>query len=270
MKKIIIGFFLTLFALNLHAQKTAVLVAQFGTSNTEGRTAALDVIFQDIKTAFPGVEVREAYTSPTICRILEKKGIHKDSAVDALLRLHLEGYDKVFVQPTFLLDGIEMNMLREDVEKVASFFKDVKVGEPLLSEISDFQQVVSLLQDRVPGKNEAVMYVGHGNQKASTAAYTMLGNMLKAAGIPRCYFGTVEGWPDLEQSVKQLEGQKIRKVTLVPFLLAAGVHTHEDIDGEWKPALEQAGYQVEVYFHGLGENPAFRQLIISHLKQIMK
>lgn len=270
MKKIHLFIVMVLLALNVQAQKTAILVAQFGTSNTEGREAALDVMMKDIRAAFPDMEVREAYTSPTICRILDKKGIHKDNPVDALLKLHLEGYDKVLVQPTFLLDGIEMNMLREDVARVASFFKEVKVGTPLLYDLEDFKQMTEVLKASVPGKNEAFLYVGHGNERASNAAYSMLANMLKAEGVPQCYFGTVEGWPDLEGSVGQLSGQKIKKVTLVPFLLASGVHAHEDIDGEWKPALEKEGYQVEVYFHGLGENAAVRQLYVQHIIKLIK
>ena len=72
------------------AQKQAILVVQFGTSNDEGRAAALDVLFSDIKARYPQYEVREAYTSPTIRRILAKKNVKKDSATDALLRLHLD------------------------------------------------------------------------------------------------------------------------------------------------------------------------------------
>lgn len=270
MKRVLFLCMMMFVTLCASAQKTAILVAQFGTSNAEGREAALDVLFQDIKNKYPDMEVREAYTSPTICRILEKRGIHKDNPVDALLKLHLEGYEKVYVQPTFLLDGIEMNLLREDVNRVASFFKEVKVGDPLLYTVDDFKNMVSILKERLPAKNEALLYVGHGNDRASNATYSMLMNMLQSEGVSRCYFGTVEGWPDLDQSIAQLEGQKIKKIILIPFLLACGVHAHEDIDGEWKPALEKKGYQVEVFFHGLGEEVAVRDLFLQHLKQLTK
>ena len=105
MKKIVTIIFLCLMTVMASAQKQAILVVQFGTSNDEGRAAALDVLFSDIKARYPQYEVREAYTSPTIRRILAKKNVKKESATDALLRLHLDGYDKVYVMPTFLLDG---------------------------------------------------------------------------------------------------------------------------------------------------------------------
>lgn len=267
MKKIKLMLLLlcSLLAGNMQAQKQAILLAQFGTSNTEGRTRALDVIFEEVKAAHPEAEVREAYTSPTIRRILDKKGIHKDDVTTALLRLHLDGYDEVWVQPTFLLDGIEMNMLREDVSKVSHFFKKAEVGTPLLYTIDDFKNMVALLEDQTLEKGEAVLYVGHGNNLSSTATYPMMGQMLQASG-KQFYMGTVEGWPDLETSVAMLPGKKVvKKVKLIPFLLACGVHAHEDIDGEWRPALEKAGYEVEVVFQGLGELPEVRQLLYNHI-----
>ena len=86
MKKVLSLIFLCLMAITMWAQKSAILVVQFGTSNDEGRAAALDVLFSDIKARYPQYEVREAYTSPTIRRILAKKNVKKDSATDALLR----------------------------------------------------------------------------------------------------------------------------------------------------------------------------------------
>ena len=66
------------------------------------------------------------------------------------------------------------------------------------------------------------------------------------------------------------DGKKFKKVTLIPFLMVSGVHAHEDIDGEWKPALEEKGYKVDVRFHGLGENAKVRTLILKHLAEAMK
>lgn len=270
MKKTFAFLVLVLMSLNLFAQKTAILVAQFGSSNEEARTQALDVMFQEVKKAYPSIEVREAYASPTIRRILDRKGVHKDSPTDALLRLHLDGYDKVIVQPTYMLDGIEMNMLREDVGRVSAFFKEVKIGDPLLQKIPDFEEMVEILSEYTVQKDEALLFVGHGNEEASTATYSMLGQMLQHDGQKHAFMGTIEGWPDRDVSISQLDGKKFKKVTLIPFLMVSGVHAHEDIDGEWKPALEEKGYKVDVRFHGLGENAKVRTLILKHLAEAMK
>lgn len=269
MKRIVIS--LIVIAISLAASaKTGILVAQFGTSNDEGRTSALDKIFSEIKSRYSAYDVREAYTSPTIRRALNKKGIKKDSVTDALLRMHLDGVDTVVVQPTFLLDGVEMQMLRDEVKAAESFFNEVRVGVPLLYTIADFKEIVSLLKEEGLQKGNAIMYVGHGNEYASTSAYTMLTQMLQASGSVNSFVGTIEGWPDMDTSVAQLSGKKYKTVTLVPFLLACGVHAHEDIDGEWRPALEEAGYKVDVYFHGLGERADVRNLILEHLCDLIK
>lgn len=254
-------------AMSMFAQKQAILVVQFGSTNDEGRKSSLDIIVQEVKDSFPNYEVREAYSAPRVRIGLKKKGIVKDSPVDALLRLHLDGYDEVYVQPTFILDGVEMNLLREDVASVQKFFKKIEVGRPLLYDLNDFKKARDILAQRETAKKEAVLYVGHGNQFASTGAYTMLGAMMPKGG--NAFVGTVEGWPDLETSIGQINSKMFSSVTIVPLLLVCGVHVHEDIDGEWRPALEKRGFKVNVYFHGLGENKAFRDFIIEHLNALV-
>lgn len=249
-------------------EKTALLIVQFGTSNTEGRETSLDVIMNDVKAQFAKYEVREAYSSPTIRRILAKKGVKKDSPVDALMRLHLDGFDKVIVAPTYLLDGVEMGKLREDVKALSGFFTEIKVGTPLLYTLEDFRSVAEILTSQPLGKKEAVMYVGHGNEYASTGAYSMLGQMLRQKG--NYYMGTVEGWPDRDASVDMIDTKSCRTVRLIPLLLSAGVHAREDIEGEWVPALEKKGLKVEMYLHGLGEDPAFRSILIHKIEQLTK
>lgn len=249
-------------------QKTAILVVQFGTSNADGRKASLDVIMSDVNTQFAQYEVREAYSSPTIRNILAKKGLKKDSPTDALLRLHLDGYDKVIVAPTFLLDGVEMSMLREEVKVVSSLFADVKVGNPLLYSVEDFHNVADMLTQQTLGKKEAVLYVGHGNQYASTGAYAMLGQMIRQKG--NYHMGTVEGWPDRDASVDMIDKKACKTIHVVPLLLAAGVHAREDIEEEWVPALEKKGFKVEMYLHGLGERTEFRHMFIQKIAELAK
>lgn len=268
MKKIISFLVLLMLAVSVSAQKQAILVVQFGTSNDEGRAATFDVMFSDVKAHCPKYEVREAYSSPTIRRILAKKGVSKDSTVDALLRLHLDGYDTVYVMPTFLLDGVEMSMLRDDVRSVLQFFKEVKVGNPVLYRIEDFNALADILTQNTPAKGEAVMFVGHGNEYASTGAYTMLGQMMQQRG--NFFVGTIEGWPGIDASVEMINPKKYKSVSIIPMLVSAGVHVREDVDGEWRPALEKKGFKVSVSLHGLGENKAFRNIILHHLDELMK
>ena len=81
----------TLFS-SAQGEKTALLITHYGSSDPDTRALTLDVITREAKETFPQFEVREAYISPIVRRRLEKQGVHKDSPVDALLKLRSEGY----------------------------------------------------------------------------------------------------------------------------------------------------------------------------------
>lgn len=112
-------------------EKTALLITHYGSSDPDTRALTLDVITREAKETFPQFEVREAYISPIVRRRLEKQGVHKDSPVDALLKLRSEGYSRVLIQSTTLIEGSEMTSVRRDAESVKPFFKEIKVGKSI-------------------------------------------------------------------------------------------------------------------------------------------
>lgn len=147
-------------------EKTALLITHYGSSDPDTRALTLDVITREAKETFPQFEVREAYISPIVRRRLEKQGVHKDSPVDALLKLRSEGYSHVLIQSTTLIEGSEMTSVRRDAESVKPFFKEIKVGNPLLYTVEDCEKVIEILTQEQPGKKEDVIYVGHGQSIA--------------------------------------------------------------------------------------------------------
>lgn len=251
-------------------EKTALLITHYGSSDPDTRALTLDVITREAREAFPQFEVREAYISPIVRRRLAKQGVLKDSPIDALLKLRSEGYSRVLVQSTTLIEGSEMTSVRRDAESLKPFFKEIKVGHPLLYTVEDCEKVIDILTQEQPGKREDIIYVGHGNKLPSTATYAMLDYMLKAHGRRNFHVSTIEGYPTLESALAQLKETRPKQVTLVPLLLVCGNHTKEDIVGIWKPELEKAGYQVEVRMQGLGEVPAIRKLYMEHIGDLLK
>lgn len=75
----------------------------------------------------------------------------------------------------------------------------------------------------------------------------------------------------LEEVIPQLKANKIKKVTLMPFMLVAGDHANNDMAGKDKDShqsqLEAEGFKVEAYIHGLGENKGIQDIYIGNLKQ---
>lgn len=163
-----------------------------------------------------------------------------------------------------------MTSVRRDAESVKPFFKEIKVGNPLLYTVEDCEKVIEILTQEQPGKKEDVIYVGHGNQLPSTATYAMLDYMMKVHGLKNFHVSTIEGYPTLDATLAQLKETRPKQVTLIPLLLVCGNHTKEDIVGVWKPEMEKASYQVNVRMQGLGELPAIRKLYMEHVEALLK
>lgn len=248
-------------------EHSALLMVHFGTTFDETRQKTIDAINERARQTFPGLTVSEAYTSPRVVKRLAQKGIHKDAPVDALLALRAQGIRSVTVQPTFVIDGKEMDLLRRQVEQVRPFFDSIRVGTPLLYSVEDCERLCRVLAARhVPPKGGAIVYVGHGTEGPATALYSQLDYMFHALGYSNCHVATIEGYPTLQTVTAVLKAQRAKQVTLVPLLFVAGDHANIDISSEWKGALEAEGFKVDVRLEGLGEVPEVQDLYIRKIQ----
>ena len=261
--------------------KAALLMVHFGTTHDDTRALTIDAINAKAREAFPNLEMREAFTSRIIIRRLKARGIEKLTPLDAMLRLRSEGYTHVIIQSTNIIDGVEMESLRRDMVSVQPFFKEIRIGTPLLYSTEDAEKVVSILGERLDataqGKKtsnkkstEHFVLVGHGTYTPSTAIYSQMDYMLKAKRLKNFHVSTIEGYPTLAATLAQLKETRPKQVTLIPLLLVCGNHTKEDIVGVWKPEMEKAGYQANVRMQGLGEQPAIRKLYMEHIEALLK
>ena len=247
------------------AQDTALLMVHFGTTYDETRAKTIDAINEKAVKAFPQLKVREAYTSRIVMKRLAQRGIRKDTPVDALLKLRSEGIKTVKVQPSYIIDGIEMDRLRQDVEQVRPFFDSIWVSTPLLYSVEDAEKVCDILVNRHPAdskKREHVLFIGHGTEGPATALYSQLDYMLRANGHSNYHVATIEGYPTQTTALAQIKAMKGKKVTLVPLLFVAGDHANNDISVEWKEAFEKEGLAVDVKLEGLGEVPEIQEMYI--------
>lgn len=255
-------------------EKAALLMVHFGTTYDDTRTLTIDALNRKAQEAFPQLDFSEAYTSRIVIRRLKQRGIRKDTPLEALLRLRAEGYTHIVVQSSHIIDGVEMESLRHDVESVRTFFKDIRIGTPLLYSVDDCEKVASIVAERLNSgrpqgkqrKQEHFVLVGHGTYTPSTAIYSQMDYMLKAGGWTNFHVGTIEGYPTVETLLAQLKASKARNVTLQPFMFVAGDHARNDIAGEWKERLEAEGYTVTVRQEGLGQIPEIQDLFIGHIR----
>lgn len=246
-------------------EKAAILMVHFGTTHDDTRALTIEAINQKAKENFSGVEVREAYTSRIVIKRLGERGIKKINPQEALKQLKSEGYTHILIQPTTIINGVEMESLNRNMDEIRSQFKEIRVGTPLLFYADDYAYVINALtRDNNP--QTAYLWVGHGTYDSSTAQYAMLDYMLKEKGYANFIVGCIEGYPFYEQALKQLRASGLKRVKLVPLMFVAGEHAKNDIAEKWKSDLEKEGFNVVVSHQGLGEIPAIQDRFIEILK----
>lgn len=263
-------------AQNVESGKTGILLVHYGTSNDNSRAQTIDKLNTRVAETFPDCAVVEAYSAPSVVRMLAKRGVRKLSISQALDSLKTIGCTKLVVQSTMLLDGVMTEMLKKEVGKVKKDFVAVSVVRPLLYSVDDCRTMIemickSLIADKsVDAKNSQVVLVGHGSDSPANAMYSQIDYLLKAEGKPSWHVGTIEGFPTIDNVEKQLKGIKNKNVLLVPLLYIAGNHQKDDIDGVWKTQLQSKGYHVDVVGKGLGEMTEIQEMIIGKIADQIK
>lgn len=255
--------------------KKAILVVSFGTSYHDTLEKTILAAERAIGAAFPGWEVRRAFTSSIIMKKLRiRDGLEIDNVSQAMAKLENEGFTHIAVQPTHVMHG-------EEYEKLLSLLEpyrlrlNVQVGQPLLDRQEDYARVADAVLSWLPNtqEDEALVLMGHGTAHFANAAYGQLEQNLQDLQ-ENVYVATVEGYPTLDRVERLLlRRPSIRKVMLAPFMLVAGDHARNDMAGDedsWKTRLEKAGYEVRCILKGLGECAAIRELFVEHCGQAVE
>ena len=193
------------------------------------------------------------------------------SLPEALEQLRARGVRRAAVQPTHLLYGFEYDKLRAEAEALSAGFDVLSVGRPLLADTADLLRFAAGLAGMYPREEGgAVVLMGHGTEHFANAVYPALQTALRLAGREDVLVGTVEGWPGLEDVVRQLAPEGPRHIHLAPLMLVAGEHARSDMAGEWKGCLEAAGHAVQCAFTGLGEFPWVQEMYQERLTALLK
>jgi sirohydrochlorin cobaltochelatase len=261
------------------AEKTGILLVAFGTS-VAGADVAYKNIEKKVAEAFPGVELRWAYSSMIIRHKLaaEKNAAEHDSPAEALAKMMDEGFTDVVVQPLQTIPGQEYNATAETARAFSGMPKGmarVVVGMPLLSSTADLERTAGVLSAMAPKERaagEAVVFVGHGTHHPANVYYPGLQYYLQK-NDRLAFVGTVEGSPSLQDVLADLARNKVKKVYLLPFLAVAGDHVHNDIAGDgpdsWKSSLTRAGIACVPVLKGTGESDAVVAIWVDHIKAAM-
>ena len=252
-----------------------ILVVSFGTSYSNSRHVTIGAIEDAIREAYPDYQVRRAFTAQIIIDKLKKEeNIEIDNVKQALDRAVANGVKTLVVQPTHLMNGLEYNDLKKELDKYKDKFDKIALGKPLLTSDEDFKQVIAAItndtKEYLDGET-AICFMGHGTEADSNKVYATLQEKLKAAGYNDYFVGTVEAKPSVDDLIAQVkESGKYKRVILQPLMVVAGDHANNDMAGDrgdsWVSKFKAAGFEVKPVLRGLGQNYDIQKIYLEHLK----
>lgn len=262
--------------------KKAIVVVSFGTTFDDARKSCIESVETKIKEAFPDYEVRRAFTSKIVMKRLADRGIFINSLEKTLDDLKAAGYEDIVLQSTHLTPGEEYDKkILAVADQYRSNFNSLVIGRPVLmfdganNNPDDFAIAMAALCKQLPKlqEGEEIVFMGHGSPHQHNPAYQALQDEFDAAKIP-VTIGVVEetDHPNLEDVIDRLAAkQTVKSITLMPLMLVAGDHANNDMAGDepdsWKNILQSKGYSInQPYLHGLGENIAFQEIYVQHIK----
>ncbi len=254
----------------------AILVVSFGTSYASARAAAIESIESKLAAAFPEHRIYRAWTSKMIIRKLKRQEqLIIPTVTEAMEQMIRDGIHELIVQPTHVINGIENDIMKEDVLAFKDHFASIAFGTPLLTSQADCSAVINALANEFqPDEKTALVLMGHGTDHHANAVYAALDYACKDTGHTNIFIGTVEAYPAIDSVLRQLKAFQPQKVLLAPLMIVAGDHARNDMAGDepdsWKNLLQKEGYEVQPVLKGLGEYPIIRDLFCSHAAEAVK
>ena len=252
-----------------------ILIVSFGTSYSNSRHVTIGAIEDAIREAYPDYQVRRAFTAQIIIDKLKKEEkIEIDNVKQALDRAVKNGVKTLVVQPTHLMNGLEYNELKKELDKYKDKFDKIALGEPLLTSDDDYKKVIAAItsdtKEYLDGET-AICFMGHGTEAKSNKVYSTLQEKLKAAGYNDYFVGTVEAKPSVDDVIAQVkESGKYKKVILQPLMVVAGDHANNDMAGDdkdsWVTKFKAAGFEVKPVLRGLGQIYDIQKIYLEHVK----
>ena len=262
--------------------KDAILVMTFGTTFADTRAKTIDAVEAAIQKAHPDIPVFEAYTSHIIIdRVKAKEGIQKMTPEEAFSKLKAEGYTRVAVVSLDVIPGMEYSYDSIITKMQMSKFKELSLATPLMyfqgtegepDQVVDFLNAVKS-QFPVMGKEDATLIMAHGTPHPGNAYYSVIQDRIEKLVMNYVFVYSVEGRPNLDDVIPKLKAKGFKNVTLMPIMMVAGDHANNDMAGDdpdsHKSILTKAGFKVNTYIHGLGENENVRALYIQRANEAL-
>ena len=151
------------------------------------------------------------------------------------------------------------------------------LGRPILSSEQDAARVFAALRaplPHAPVEDEAVVFVAHGSTEPAAVRTLQAAVSLCRRIDRRLFLGMMLGSPSLGDVLQECKAASVKKVWLVPLMIAAGYSVRDDIAGAgagtWKSCFEAAGILCSPVLKGLGDNEAVVDIWMDHADELLK
>ena len=280
--------------------KPAIVLAAFGTTDVEALESILNVE-KKVRAAFPDYDVHLAFTSNIIRSIWHHRAKETKfksenqipaeiyaitNPLTALAMLQEAGPRPILVQSLHITNGSEFDYIKSIVDQLNGIkalqeskkpFPHLVLGESALGvgDQANLDRAAKTLEPLVTmakADGSALVLMGHGNEHLDVKSYRdFAAAMNKMYGHP-VFLGLVEGSPDLDAVMAELEKAKVKKVLLAPFMLVAGDHAKNDMAGDeedsWASQFKAKGITVKTEVKGLGSLDAWAEIYVERLKAL--
>uniref|UniRef100_UPI00404B1C94 sirohydrochlorin cobaltochelatase n=1 Tax=Dissulfurimicrobium sp. TaxID=2022436 RepID=UPI00404B1C94 len=245
------------------------MLTAFGTTSRAMKTYA--VMDKALKICFPGHDIHWAYTSRMVKDVARKEGRDIKSLSEVMDELAIKGHLWAVVQSLHILCGHEFYRMLDEIRNCSI---RISVGLPLLVASKDYERLADAIYITFPEiDHEAVVLVGHGTDHPAWSSYLAFSWVLRRKFGRRFFIGVIEdGRPTRDETIAAVKESGFTKVRLVPLMLVAGRHFHEDMIGEtdsWKTTFEQKGMDVLVHPDGLGELSGIIEIFCDHIQDAL-
>ncbi len=257
--------------------KQGILMVSFGTTYRDTREKNIERLAETVREAFPDCELYQAYSSGIVRRILKTRDqILIPGIREALHQMHQEQITHVWVLPTYIIDGIENNKMKQAARECSGLFQEIRIAGALLGREKDIALAAEAIWEEIKKRagEDPVVFMGHGSAHEADRCYESLEKALQAYSGKEVYIATVEGSVTIASVIERLKARKAEKgrVLLLPLMLVAGDHATNDMAGEgdsYAGILRAEGYDPEYMLKGLGEYEDIRRIYVEHLREMI-
>lgn len=255
--------------------KKAIVVASFGCSIKASRERFIETIENTVKNTYKEVDSFRVFTSEIIRRKMKREeNLDIDNMKSCLQKLKENSYTHVYVSVTHVIPGFEYEKILRAVNEYKNDFIEIKAARTFLDENigNDEINVIKSYIKTDLQLDEAVILVGHGSGHDSHKYYEKLENLLRKH-VNDSYIVSIEGNPTIDDIMSTLKEKKYNKIYLYPLLIVSGDHALNDIGSDDEDSIKSKitnnGFEVDMFFTGLGENQDAVNLFVNRLNEIL-